>query len=410
MNFDNAILCHICSFVVHDHPQALSLSIFGVCSEWRTALCGAASAPFWQRLFHARFPRFLQPVSPSKKRNVSAVAHDYRKLYLYTSAILQFDSSSFNPAKSTEFEDPVMELAQDTTRYRSELMESIALRLFSKKFSQFAVYNRHHLLYGPAGCGKASLIESLARIWGSHIITIQYPTLVKVSTLIDWSGYVDILCSYVLAFCESTGPIIVHLRHMSQLGTPSTQNSLNSLLKNIPISNIWVIGTTSLPNTAIVQHSDLLAAKLYIPFPSPSDRETFLKYQLLPSPPSPSPPSAPSPAQPRITTLSLSPAPPSSSSASLDSSPCAPAVSAQYVHLLALRTPNFTYADLRALCATLKSEFMRGDQKSSLPFIKLMDVLAKAVPFYKPEDAKRYELTDPTLVTQTTEKRRLSFG
>ena len=146
-------------------------------------------------------------------------------------------------------------------------------------------------------------------------------------------------------------------------------------------------------------------AKLYIPFPSVTERETYLRAHLLPSSSAPAP-------TPRISTLNLpsplpsprlntfkfytalppyapSPADPSSlpspsDSSSLLTSPCDPcdpssllsspspllssspssslfcspllpsgkacAVSAPYVHLLALRTPLFTYTDLRALC------------------------------------------------------------
>lgn len=396
---DSSVLLHIFSFIYNatttQQITPLSLTPFSVCRRWHEVLTG--SQCFWQQLFHTRFPRFFTPLSPSKKRSVNLASVDYRTVYLYTCAVLQIDSSFFNPViNKEELEDQFLEqhIPSDATRYRRELMEAVAFRLFSSRFPQFVSYTHHHLLYGPVGCGKTTLIESLARLWGSHLVTLQFPLLAKLESRLGWSGYVDYVCNYLLSFAKSNIPCIMHLHDLSNIGTPRMQLSITSLLDSIPLTNVWVIGTTTNPNLMNVSHAKYLGTKLFIPFPTASERETFLKSQLLypfRSFPSSSP------------TSSLS----SSPSGSLSSSPsCAafdfpPPVASDSIHLLALHTHDFTYTDLKILCQKLRDRFLPiySKQKESIPFVKLMDVLSKIVPMYKPDDAKKFEDFDPAVLT-----------
>lgn len=393
MNLDRESVLYIFSFLYSktSHTQLLALSPFSVCRQWRDVLCGPDSVHWWQNLFHSRYPRFLQPISPSKKRSVSAVSLDYRMLFLYTSAILQIDSSFYDPVKmNKEFEEHMIELPQDNARHRRELLESIALRLFSRKFTQFVSYNRHHLLYGPAGCGKATLIESLARMWGSYLLTIQYPCLVRVSTRIEWSSYSDFLCNYILSFCDANNPATVHLRNMGHVVSTLSQHAMNSLLKSLPIANVWVIGTTTSSNIRTVQHADHFAATLFIPFPTISEREAFLKSELHPA-------SAQSSTPVNTDIISLPPPPPSSISSPVP-------ISTPSVHLLAHRTSDFTYSDLRQLCGVLREE-CKNSNTQQIPFVKLMDVLSRVAPTYHSEEAKKFEGSESPVIHHTSSRR-----
>lgn len=401
MNLDHASVFHIFSFVFNNQSPSRTtqstLAPFSVCRSWRETLCGIASVPFWQQTFHKRFPKFLVPRSPSKKRTVSALSHDYRVLFLQTSAILQVDSNWFNPKISQESDDQFLELPQDTSRFLRELMESLTLRLFSKKFTQFISSNCHHLLYGPAGCGKATLIESLARMWGAHLIAIQYDALFRISSRIEWSGFVDILCNYIHSFCEASSPAIIHIHNLSPMGNSMIQNAFAHLFGQLSVPNVWAIGTTTMSNCT-VQLSDHLVAKLYIPFPTASERETYLKTLLLPSSLTSVIPT------PRFSRMAILPSSMSPLSSPSPSPPGAefmgppPPVSAASVHLLALRTHDFTYTDLKALSDLLHEEFELTDKRGSLPFVKLMEVLSKVVPLYKPDDAKKFDSFDPSLL------------
>lgn len=425
MNLDSVSTFHIFSFVFNSTPRTtqLTLAPFSVCKNWREMLLGSDSSSFWQLLFHKRFAGFLAPKSPSKKRCTTAVSHDYRLLFLYTSAIVQVNSSWFDPQINQEQDDQYLELPQDTTKYMRDLMEALTLRLFSRKFTQFVSANCHHLLYGPAGCGKATLIESLSRMWGAHLITVQYPELIKVAARVKWSSYVDILCNYIQSFTGTNFPTIIHLHNLNQTSNSLAQLALVNLVQSVSVTNVWVIGTTTMAALPSVQLSEQLTSKLRIPFPTASEREVYIKSLLLPSPLASSSHSSSSlssvPRFSRLPVLSTSPGS-SLSSSPLSTSPSSslvgneeiPPVSLSSVHLLALRTHDFTYTDLKVLCDLLKEEFLLTDQKASLPFVRLMEVLSKVVPFYnKPDDARKFDGVDPSLnfyVDLMPRRRRLS--
>jgi len=410
MNLDHTSIFHIFSFVFNTKApkkvDLLSLSPFLVCKAWNEVLTGPGSISFWQTSFHKRFPGFLAPKSPSKKRVTSAVSHDYRKLFLYTASVVQVHSCWFDPKISKEFDDQY-ESPQETG-YSAELVNALQLRLFTRKFKQFSSSNVHHLLYGPSGCGKSTSIESLARMWGSHLITIQYPEFIKAAARIEWSGFADILCNYILSFTSSNMPVIIHLHNLTHASSSLTQNALSSLLTNISVDTVWTIGTTNMANSSQIQLSEHFYGKLYVPFPAAAERETYLKSLIIPSSLISSSASSNRFSRIPLTSSSSSPSSPSSVRVFRADEPVPP-VAPNNVHLLALRTHDFTYTDLKALSDLLHEEFMLTEQRVPLPFVKLMEVFSTVVPRYKSDDAKNFDGFDPNLMVRAdpmTRRRR----
>lgn len=171
---------------------------------------------------------------------------------------------------------------------REELMTSILQPIRAPKLHHR--FGLDHpvgvLLYGPPGCGKTLVAKAIANQSGANFISIKGPELLN-----KFVGESERSVRMVFARGRASAPCVLFFdeldalapRRGSDRANPSSERVVNQLLTELDgvegRKDVYVIGATNRPDMidSAMLRPGRLDKLLYVPLPSPAQRESILR-------------------------------------------------------------------------------------------------------------------------------------